>query len=68
MAALSASRPGVGKTVRDVELDAANAEVARLAELAVRLTLVEGKGASDGGERPPSRCVSTPPARPDCST
>lgn len=50
MAALSASKPGVGKTVRDVELDAANAEVARLAEavkeLAVKLTLLEGKGGS----------------------
>ena len=50
MAALSASKPGVGKTPRDVELDAANAEVARLSEavkeLAVKLTLLEGKGGS----------------------
>ena len=50
MAALSASKPGVGKTSRDVELDAANAEVARLSEavkeLAVKLTLLEGKGGS----------------------
>ena len=50
LAALSASRPGVGKTARDVELDAANAEVVRLAEavkeLAVKLTLLEGKGGS----------------------
>ncbi|MGV1010652.1 MAG: hypothetical protein ACOYBY_19030 [Dermatophilaceae bacterium] len=47
MAALSASKPGVGKTARDVELEAANAEVARLSEavkeLAVKLTLLEGK-------------------------
>jgi transposase len=50
LAALSASKPGVGKTPRDVELEAANAEVARLSEavkeLAVKLTLVEGKGGS----------------------
>ena len=50
LAALSASRPGVGKSARDVELDAANAEVVRLAEavkeLAVKLTLLEGKGGS----------------------
>lgn len=50
MAALSASRPGVGKTPRDVELEAANAEDARLGEavkeLAVKLTLLEGKGGS----------------------
>ena len=50
MTALSASRPGVGKTPRDVELEAANAEVARLneavKELAVKLTLLEGKGGS----------------------
>ena len=50
MAALSASKPGVGKTPRDVELEAANAEVARLSEavkeLAVKLTLLEGKGGS----------------------
>lgn len=50
MAALSASKPGVGKTPRDVELEAANAEVTRLSEavkeLAVKLTLLEGKGGS----------------------
>lgn len=50
MTALSASKPGVGKTPRDVELEAANAEVARLSEavkeLAVKLTLLEGKGGS----------------------
>jgi transposase-like protein len=47
MAALAASKPGVGKTARDVELEEARAEVARLSEackeLAVKLTLVEGK-------------------------
>ena len=50
MAALSASKPGVGKSPRDVELEAANAEVARLGEavkeLAVKLMLLEGKGGS----------------------
>lgn len=50
LAALSASRPGVGKTARDVELEEAHAEIARLSEavkeLAVKLTLVEGKGGS----------------------
>ena len=50
LAGLSASKPGVGKTPRDVELEAANAEVARLSEavkeLAVKLTLLEGKGVS----------------------
>ena len=50
LAALSASKPGSGKTSRDVELDEANAEVARLGqavkELAVKLTLIEGKGGS----------------------
>lgn len=49
LAALAASRPGTpGKSARDVELDEANAEVARLGEavkeLAVRLTLLEKKG------------------------
>ena len=47
LAATSASKPGVGKTPRDVELDAAHAEIARLSEamkeLAVKLTLLEGK-------------------------
>lgn len=50
LAALSASKPGAGKTPRDVELETANAEVARLSEavkeLAVKLTLLEGKGGS----------------------
>jgi len=50
LAALSASKPGVGKTPRDVELEAAHAEVARLGEavkeLAVKLMLLEGKGGS----------------------
>jgi transposase len=50
LAALSASKPGVGKTPRDVELETAHAEIARLSEavkeLAVKLTLLEGKGGS----------------------
>ena len=49
MAALAASKPGSpGKSAGDVELVEANAEIARLSEavkeLAVKLTLVEGKG------------------------
>lgn len=48
LAALAASKPGAGRRARDAELAAANAEVARLSEaikeLAVRLTLAEGKG------------------------
>jgi transposase len=48
MQALADSKPGVQPTRRDAELEAARAEVARLGEavkeLAVKLTLVEGKG------------------------
>ena len=48
MGALAASKPGSGKSSRDVELEEANAEVARLGEavkeLAVKVTLLEGKG------------------------
>jgi transposase len=48
MRALADSKPGVQPTRRDAELEAARAEVARLGEaveeLAVKLTLVEGKG------------------------
>ena len=48
LAALAASKPGAGARQRDYELAQAQAEVARLSEackeLAVRLTLVEGKG------------------------
>jgi transposase len=48
LTALAASKPGVAGRQRDYELEAAKAEVARLSEackeLAVRLTLVEGKG------------------------
>ena len=48
LAALAASRPGVKTRERDFELEAAKAENARLSEalkeMAVRLTLVEGKG------------------------
>ena len=47
LAALAASKPGVGNRQRDYELAAAKAEIARLSEackeLAVKLTLVEGK-------------------------
>ena len=48
LAALAASKPGVQSRERDYELERAKAEVARLSEackeLAVRLTLVKGKG------------------------
>jgi hypothetical protein len=48
LAALAASKPGVKARERDYELEAARAEIARLSEackeLAVKLTLVEGKG------------------------
>ncbi len=47
LAALAASKAGVAGKARDVELEAAKAEVARLCEaikeMAVRLTLAEGK-------------------------
>jgi transposase-like protein len=47
-AALAASKPGVQARQRDYELELAKAEVARLSEalkeMAVKLTLVEGKG------------------------
>src|SRR5271166_920680 len=47
-AALAASKPGAAARQRDYELEAAKAENARLSEalkeMAVRLTLVEGKG------------------------
>ncbi len=47
LAALAASKPGVAGKVRDAELAAAQAEVARLSEaikeMAVKLTLAEGK-------------------------
>lgn len=47
LAALAASKPGVRGRERDYELEAAKAEVARLSEalkeMAVKLTLVEGK-------------------------
>jgi transposase len=45
--ALAASKPGIKGRERDYELEAAKAEIARLSEackeLAVKLTLVEGK-------------------------
>ena len=47
LGALAASKPGAGSRQRDFELDAAKAEIARLSEackeLAVKLTLIEGK-------------------------
>lgn len=47
LTALAASKPGAGSKQRDYELEAAKAEIARLSEackeLAVKLTLVEGK-------------------------
>src|SRR5680860_328926 len=49
LAALAASRPGTKGKQRDYELEQARAEIARLSEalkeMAVRLTLVEGKDA-----------------------
>lgn len=51
LAALAESRPGLAGEARDFELEAAKGEVARLSEackeLAVRLTLVEGRGGWD---------------------
>jgi len=48
LAALAASKPGVGAKDRDYELELAKAENARLGEalkeMAVKLMLVEGKG------------------------
>ncbi len=48
LAALAASKPGLVGKQRDYEIEQAQAEVARLSEackeLAVKLTLVEGKG------------------------
>ena len=48
LAALADSKPGVQQARRDLELEAARSEAARLGEalkeLAVRLLLVEGKG------------------------
>jgi transposase-like protein len=48
LAALAESKPGLQQAKRDLELEAARAEAARLGEalkeLAVKLLLVEGKG------------------------
>jgi hypothetical protein len=66
--ALAASRPGRRGNRRDVELEEAKAEVERLrtalAEMAVRLTLVEGK-VLHGRRRPPGgdEIVGGVPAR-----
>ena len=54
LTALAASKPGAAGKARDAELAVANAEIARLGEavkeLAVKLTLVEGKvGFGPGG-------------------
>lgn len=51
LTALAASKPGAGgRSTRDVELEEAQAEIARLSqackELAVKLVLLEGKGGS----------------------
>lgn len=51
LAALAASKPGAaGRSARDLALEEANAEIARLGEavkeLAVKLMLLEGKGGS----------------------
>jgi transposase len=59
LAALAASKPGTAGRQRDYELEAAKAEIARLSqackELAVKLTLVEGK--TVGAEWPgPAPC------------
>ena len=49
--ALAESRPGMAAARRDVELEAARAEAARLGEalkeMAVKLMLIEGKGRWD---------------------
>jgi transposase len=58
LTALAESKPGVQQARRDLELEAARAEAARLGEalkeLAVKLVLVEGKGRWDrvAGSRP----------------
>ena len=48
LAALASSKPGTAGKQRDYELEQARAEIGRLSEalkeMAVRLTLVEGKG------------------------
>src|SRR3954452_18180052 len=70
LAALSESRPGVRARERDGELKAARAEVARLSaaltQMAVKLTLAEGKdGWAEGSPPPPGpRGHHGWPARP----
>src|SRR6266516_2944245 len=68
LAALAESKPGVQQARRDLELEAARAEAARLGEavkeLAVKLMLVEGKGR--WGLVAGSRCGWTRPPRPAC--
>jgi transposase-like protein len=57
LAALAESRPGVKAQQRDVELEATRAEVARLSaaltQMAVKLTLVEGKTVGAEWPHPP---------------
>jgi len=71
LAALAASKPGVKGRERDYELEQAKAEIARLSEackeLAVKLTLVEGKtvGADRPGPAPRGRGRQGRPAGPD---
>lgn len=59
LSARAASKPGVRAGERDYELEQAKAEIARLSEackeVAVKLTLVEGK---DGGAEWPSPAPS----------
>ncbi|MGH3448129.1 MAG: hypothetical protein ACRDP4_10975 [Nocardioidaceae bacterium] len=60
LAALAASKPGVKARERDFELEQAKAENQRLSEalkeMAVRLTLVEGKGGWGVGRHGVCRC------------
>ena len=61
LSAAAESRPGTNAGTRDVELDAAKAEIARLSEtvkkIAVKLMLVEGKGGWD--RWPHFKCMKT---------
>src|SRR5215207_2714207 len=70
LAALADSKPGVAAARRDVELEAARAEAARLGEalkeMAVKPVRIEGKGRWGGVAG--SRRVSIRPPRPGCWT
>jgi transposase-like protein len=69
LAALAASEPGVQAKERDYELELAKAEIARLSEalkeMAVKLTLVEGKtvGSRWRGPAPSGRGYQGSPTR-----